>query len=490
MNRDERARTGDLSASLEHLLPALERFLRFDGPDVAGRRSEWLDRVHRPLPSEGWGADAVLDELRDLVIARGSRIGASGFCGWVTTMPTTVPAAAAFAGSLVSPQRWWVQPGNSLEVLALRWLGELVGLPASFGGTFTSGGSVANLLCLGAARQRAGEARGVDVAQKGIGALVEPRVYAGDQVHHVALRALGTLGLGRRALCRVPSLPDGSPDLRLLEEALDRDIAAGKTPIAIIASAGDVNMGTVDPIDAMRELAHARGTWLHVDGAYGGFGVLDERVRERYGQLAEVDSFAIDPHKWLAVPIGCGAAFVREPELLDRAFALEPAAYVSYDKSTTDPGSSFDELGEGDPDRGLDHSAPPRGLVVWAALAELGVEGMRARVGRHLDCARRVASRAHDEPRLEVLREPVLSICCFRYRGDGSLDEPALDALNDAIVHEVRARGRIVPSHTTIDGKFAIRPCFIGPRSGLEDADAVVDEVLAVAAEIEAMTAS
>lgn len=487
MNRDERARTGDLTASVGRLLPALERFLRFDGPDTAGRRSEWLDRVHRTLPSVGWGADAVLDELAELVIARGSRVGAPGFCGWVTTMPTTVPATAAFAGSLASPQRWWVQPSNSLEVLALRWLGELVGLPAGHGGTFTSGGSVANLLCLGAARQRAGEALGVDVAQVGIGALNEPRVYAGDQVHHVALRALGTLGLGRRALVRVPTLADRAPDLAALERAMDRDIAEGRTAIAVIASAGDVNAGAVDPIDEMREIAHSRGSWLHVDGAYGGFGVLDERVRDLYGDLAAVDSLAIDPHKWLAVPVGCGAAFVREPELLDRAFALEPAAYVPYEKSAGDPGSSFDELGEGDPDRGVDHSAPARGLIVWAALAELGVEGMRARVARHLDCARRVASRVREDARLELLSEPVLSICCFRHRGSeaSSFDEPALDEWNDAILHRVRARGRVVPSHTTIDGRLAIRPCFIGARSGLEDADALVDEVLAAAAELE-----
>lgn len=488
--RPDAASTDDLVDSLARLGPALEAFTRFEGSDPAARRTLWRAALDGPMPETGAGREAVLETLRTLVVPNGLRIGAPGFTGWVTTSPTTVPAVAQLAGAISAAQRWWATPGNFLEVLALGWLGRLVGLPEHFGGSFTSGGATANLIGLAAARQHAGESRGFDPGLDGLGKLVEPRVYASTEVHHVVHRACGVLGIGRRALRLIAVGGDRRADLRALESALDEDLAAGRTPVAVVASAGDVNTGAVDPIDAMREIAHARGVWLHVDGAYGGFGVLDPRVAPLYGDLSKIDSFAVDPHKWMAVPIGCGAGFVRDGGFLARSLTLEPAAYVEMAPTGTgDLGSPFDERGEGNPDYSFDHSAPPRGLTVWAALKEIGAAGMRERVVRHHDCARRVAERVRAHPDLELLAEPVLSICCFRVKPKGVSDETALDALNEKVLLRVRARGRAIPSHTRLDGRFAIRPCFINPRSTLQDADATVDEVLAVAGELGALPA-
>jgi aromatic-L-amino-acid/L-tryptophan decarboxylase len=486
--RADAAETDALADSLGRILPALESFTRFEGPDPAAHRARWRAALDEPLPETGVGREAVLETLRSVVIANGLRIGAPGFTGWVTTMPTTVPAVAQLAGALAAPQRWWATPGNFLEVLALRWLARLVGLPDHFEGAFTGGGALANLLGLAAARQHAGESRGFDPALDGLGRLVEPRVYASTEVHHVVHRACGVLGLGRKALRMVPVDANRRPDLAALERLLDEDLAAARTPVAVIASAGDVNTGAVDPIDAMREIAHARGVWMHVDGAYGGFGVLDPRVAGLYGDLSQIDSFAVDPHKWMAVPVGCGAGLVRDGGLLARALTLEPAAYVEMAPTGTgDLGSPFDERGEGNADLSIDHSAPSRGLTVWAALKEIGASGMRARVVRHHDCARRVAERVRAHASLELLAEPVLSICCFRVKPGGVSDEAALDALNEKILLAVRARARAIPSHTRVNGRFALRPCFINPRSTLADADATVDEVLAVAGALKAL---
>ena len=487
-SQDETALTGDVGASIAEILPALERFLRFEGPDGAAKRSVWRAALEEPLPEAGAGSAAVLEILRTVVIPNGLRIGAPGFTGWVTTMPTTVPAVAQLAGAFVAAQRWWATPGNFLEVLGLRWLARLVGLPDHFEGAFVGGGALANLLGLAAARQHAGERRGVDPSLDGLAGLPEPRVYASTEVHHVVHRACGVLGLGRRALRLVPVDGSRRPDLSTLDRLLDEDLARGATPVAVVASAGDVNTGTVDPIDAMREIAHARGVWLHVDGAYGGFGVLDPRVAPLYGDLAKIDSFAVDPHKWMAVPVGCGAGLVRDGGILARALTLEPAAYVEMAPTGTgDLDSPFDERGEGNLDLSVDHSAPSRGLAVWALLKEIGARGMRARVVRHHDAARRVAELVAADPRLELLAEPVLSICCFRVRPKRDLDEAALDALNEKVLQRVRARGRAIPSHTRVHGRFAIRPCFINPRSTLADADATVNEVLAAAEEVGAI---
>lgn len=479
----DRATTDDLSGAIGSLLPALERFLRFEGPDPARARSHWRPLLDRVLPVSGIGRDAVLAELADLVIENGLRVGHPGFSGWVTTMPSDIGAAADLAQAVAVPQRWWATAGNFVDDLAMRWLIALLGFPAHFAGTFTAGGSTANLIGLGAARQHAGERMGLHPSRDGNQGLVEPRVYCSTQTHHVVGRALGVLGLGRRSLCEVPLNRHGTIDLDRLQVALDEDAAAGRTQIAIVGCAGDVNTGRVDPIAVLARIAGERGIWLHVDGAYGGWGVLDDRVRERFGDVAAYDSFAIDPHKWLAAPVGTGAVIVRDGDMLARAFEVETGAYDrerNVPVGSGDTGSPFDELGIGTPDFGVDFSAPARGLAVWAILSEIGSDGVRERIVRHNDCARRVAERALASDALELLAEPVLSICCFRYRPPGWGDEGRLDALNEAILRGIRARGRAVTSSTRVDGRFAIRPCFINPRSTLADADALMDEVLTV----------
>jgi aromatic-L-amino-acid decarboxylase len=485
--RTDAASSHDLTEAIERVLPSLQRFLRFEGADPAARRSVWRPLLDAPLPQHGEGREAALASLNDAVIAYGLRVGHPGFSGWVTTMPTDVAVAADLAQTVAVAQRWWSTPGNFADYLATRWLVALLGFPESFVGTFTSGGSTANLVGIGAARQHAGERLGLRPSLDGIEGMVEPRVYASTETHHVVGRALGVLGMGRRNIRSIALDTNGTIDLQALETALDEDLAAGRTQVAIVGCAGDVNMGRVDPLRELARIAHERGIWLHVDGAYGGFGVLDARVAERYGDVAEYDSLAIDPHKWLAAPVGTGAAIVRDEGILGRAFTIETG---DYDRerhvamSSADPGSPFDELGFGTPDWGVDFSTPARGLAVWAILKEVGADGMRDRVVRHNDCARRVAQRARLEPDLELLAEPVLSICCFRYRPTGWTDEARLDTLNEQLLRVVRARGRVVTSSTRVAGHFAIRPCFINPRTTLADAEALVDEVLTVGREL------
>jgi aromatic-L-amino-acid decarboxylase len=476
------ARTDGLTEAISSLLPSLDAFNRFEGPDLAVPRSAWLPLIDEPLPEQGVGAEAVLEVLRDVVIPRGLRIGHPGFTGWVTTAPTTVATAAHLAQAVASPQRWWLQPGNHLDSMAVRWLIQLLGFPASFVGTFTSGGSTANLVGMGAARQHAGEKLGIDPAADGIEQLPAPRVYASPETHHVVTRAMGVLGIGRASIRVLDLDADRRADLRQLRDFIAEDLAAGRTPIAVVGNAGDVNTGIIDPLPEMAEIAHEHDIWFHVDGAYGGWGMLDERVEAAYGQRRSYDSFAVDPHKWLAVPVGTGFAVCRDGELLSRAFAIETGHYDRERRGTVDDGgdepSPWLSTGSGTADWGVDFSTPARGIPVWAVLKEMGAEGMRERVRRHNDFARIVAARVRREAELELLSEPQLSVCCFRYRPVAWDDDEPLDRLNADILAELRREGRSLPSSTRVHDRYAIRACYINPRNDREHVDALVDDVL------------
>jgi aromatic-L-amino-acid decarboxylase len=476
----DRAETSRLREAIGTLLPALERFNRYEGSDPAARnRKAWQEQLDQPLPVHGVGLDEVLGELAEVVIPHGLRNGAPGFNGWVTTAPTTAGTAASLAATIAGSQRWWLQPFNYLESVALRWLAELLSIPPTWQGTFTAGGSSANLVALGAARQQAFERLGRDPARAGLSGQAA-RIYASAEVHHVVTRAAAVLGLGREAVVGIPVDDSRRIELDALRRALEADRSAGIVPVALVATAGTVNTGAVDPIGAMADLATQFGVWLHVDGAYGLFGLLDERVAPLYEGLERVDSAVVDPHKWLAAPVGIGAVFVRDRSLLGRAFTLEPAAYLEGAvESRAEIDSPFDSFGELFHDFNLDQSAPSRGAVVWAILREIGADGIRQRVRRHNDFARRLAEIVVADERLELLAAPTLSICCFRYRAQG-MDDATLDRLNAEIAHRLRAETPYIPSTTQVAGRFAIRPCYINPRTTVTEVDGLARSVRAI----------
>lgn len=479
-----------LTQAVEKILPALEEFLRFEDQDrAASEFTQWRAALDQPLPEEGAGAEATLRLLSEVVIPHGLRTGAPGFTGWVTTMPTVVPAVAGFSASLAGPQRWWVHTFNHLEYVALEWLKQLLGIPASYQGTFSSGGSIANLIALGAARQWACEQRGVDPSRDGLAAIPKPRLYSSNQVHHVLHRAAGVLGLGRRSVVELPCDTEFRLEVGALRARLRQDAADGCTPIAVIASAGTVNTGAIDPVSEILQVCREQGVWLHVDGAYGGFGVLDPAVAPLFAGVAEADSIVVDPHKWLGVPLGCGSTFVRDREVLGRAFTLEPAEYLERVAGPAGPGASqFEDFGHLFHDFNLEQSARSRGATVWAALMEMGAAGMRARVIRHNAFARRLEARVRASANLEMLAPVSLSICCFRFapaelrRADAGAAE--LNELNREILRRLHQEHHHIPSGTEIDGNFAIRPCYINPRTTQQDVDGLADEVERLGAQV------
>jgi aromatic-L-amino-acid decarboxylase len=471
------------NAFLERVGDALQDFLYGDHVDPMMRQDQWMSALEGPLPDKGIGGSGVIDELVRNVVPNGARINEPGFWGWITTEPGAVATAASLAAIVASPQRYTITAFNYLEELSLEWLAQLCGLGSNMKGVYSSGGSVANLVALGAARQWALEQRGIDSAAEGVGA-TRVAIYTSAESHHTILRAAGVLGLGRRSVRLIPTDENQRLNPALLERALEDDKVQGVAPIAVVATAGTTNTGAIDPLRECGEIARRYGTWFHVDGAYGLPGILDDRVRELYDGLELADSVIVDPHKWLGAPTGIAATFVRDRSILNRAFTQEPADYL--ERSFSDPEnaqSSLESMGIPYDDFGVELSSPARGVVVWSILRELGRSGMTRRVTQDNDFARQLAALVRSNDHLELLAEPVLSICCFRYRRDGVAD---LDALNERVHRRLLRETPYLPSATVVNGSFSLRPCFINPRTTSELVQGLADAVVRLGGELSA----
>lgn len=474
----EQARTHGLDEALRLVVPALERHLNEPATGtLAGPSVPWRDALDTPVPVQGHGAERTLRALADTVLPDAMRMTAPGFNGWITTGATVVPAVARLAAAFAGTQRYLGHTTGLLESVALRWLGQVCSLAPELQGVFSSSGSVANVIAVAAARQAAYERLGVDPAKDGLAGLPAGRVYGSVEMHHCLLKAAGVLGLGRSGVVLVATDERQRVDVSALRRAVREDRDRGILPVAVVGVAGTTNTGAIDDLAGLADVAAEAGTWFHVDGAYGLFGRLDPRLTERYAAVDRADSVVVDAHKWLAVPTGIGATFVRDSAVLGRALTGEPSDYIEGTFAGPVEGASpWDEFGPPFHDWSLDLSAPARGMVVWAALHEIGLEGLRARVVADNDRARRVADLVRADERLELLGEPELSVCCFRYRAPG-LDEIRLDAVNREVVRRLHLDTPYVSGGTLVGARYGVRPCYINPRTGDDEVTGLVAAV-------------
>ena len=480
---DEPAVTGGMSAALRRLGPALDAYIAgHDAPAFPAYVPGTVASEPLDLPTDGVGLDATIDELA-VAVQHGCRISAPGFVGYITTGASTAGVVASTAVATAGGQRYLLHAFNALEWTGLRWLAQLCGLPADASGVFTSGGSTAQLLALGAARQAAFERVGFDVAAEGLPPGVQGRIYASARAHRTVHRSAAVLGMGRNGVAEIPALASGQIDVAALAEVLRDDAANGVLPVAVVAIAGSTDTGSVDPIDDVIEIARRFGAWVHVDGAYGLVANAVPSLSPLFSGVADADSWIVDPHKWLVTGVGVGATYVRDRDVLNRAFSEGDSAYIPnaffQDPSAAD--SQFDMSGGRWADESVELSAPPRGPLVWATLREIGRRGVVDRIERHVGFAGAVADRVRADDRLELLCDAQLSIVCFRYRPPAGVDG---DALNERIIERLRRETPFIPTTTVVEGTLAIRPCFINPRTTMREVDGMVDAVLAIGTEL------
>lgn len=417
----------------------------------------WMPRALReqllaePLPTVGRAPAEILARVEREVLAYPMGNNSPRFFAWVNSTAAPLGILGELLAAAHNPS---VAGGDHsathVERVVVRWLRELVGLEPGGAGLLTSGGSVANLIGLGAMRHAhtGGDARRVGL-QGGGAPLV---IYASVEAHSCVEKAAILLGFGSDHLRRIPVDDARRIELGALARAIAEDRRAGLRPACVVASAGTVNTGAVDPFDALADLCARERLWLHVDGAYGALGRLARP--ELYRGLERADSLAIDPHKWMYIPVECGCALVRDAALLRAAYSLVPA-YLRDDAE--DPW--FAEYG-------VQQTRGFRALKLWMVLQQVGAEGYRALVRRDIALAAALARMIDEHPALERRSDGPLSVVCFRHRAPPGPDG---DALQRAIADAVNRSGEAFITTTCLDGQIVLRACVVNFRTRRDD---------------------
>jgi glutamate/tyrosine decarboxylase-like PLP-dependent enzyme len=450
------ARITDLAADLLAGLDGARAF-----PSVSGARTE--QAFAASLPEEGLGA-AALDALHE-VLAQ-SRAPTPRFYGYVLGSGEPVAALADLLASLLNQNvtAWRSAPAAvTIERHLVRSLADALGC-AGFTGSLCGGGSMANLMGLAMAReaQLPANERG---ARGGV-------VYASSEVHMSIPKAMALIGLGRENLRLIEVNADFRLDPAALRQAIAADRAAGRVPLAVVATAGTVNTGAIDPLEETAAVCREQHLWLHVDGAYGALAAL--ALPRAFAGLGAADSVSLDPHKWLYQPLDCGMLLFRSADAARRAFSFTG----DYAKSlASDPVEAFTFF-----DESLELSRRFRALKLWLSLRFHGLAAFRSAIRADLRHAQSLAAAVSRTEGLELLAPVELSAVCFR----GLPPAPHRDAdrFNAAVLRRVIERGRVYLSNATLRGRFALRACFVNHRTTEEDVAQIVPEVLQAAREV------
>jgi glutamate/tyrosine decarboxylase-like PLP-dependent enzyme len=403
-----------------------------------------------PLPFTGNALDPDLAVLADVALANQQHGEHPRYFARVAS-PASYPAILADwlgTGMQSVASSWGGGSGTTMvELVALEWLREAIGLAAGSEGVLLSGGSMANITGIITARHENGE--GV--------------FYLADQTHASIGRSLSAIGQPADLIRLVPTDGDFRMSAAALRGAIEADVAAGRRPGVVIATAGTTNTGAVDDLPEFSEICRRHDVWLHVDGAYGGPAAMSARGRAVMPGLDLVDSFVMDPHKWLFQPYDVACLFVRTPGALERTFAMYPEYLADLDGSDVDLHN-----------RSLELSRRSRALKLWLTLRHYGVDTLAAAIERGIALAEYAQRVVESDPRLSVVTPAQLGIVTFAALGHEDDD-------HRRAVAQLTAEGRAAASSTVLAGRTVFRLCIINPMTTTEDLDVTIDRLASLA---------
>ncbi len=428
----------------------------------ADRRDVLARQELRPT---GRSFDELLQFMADEILTYPFGNGHPRFFAWGNSPPALEGVLADFMAAAMNPScAGGDHAAIYLEQCVTRWLAELVGYVGE--GVLVSGGADGALTALAAARHRASIRDGWDDRTGGFtnDRAGRYRLYASAETHSCQRKASRLLGLGDAGLRLVPTDSAGRVDVDALIAAVRDDRASGLRPFCVVANAGVVSTGAIDPLADIAQLCDDEQLWFHVDGSLGGFGILDERRRPLYEGLERADSLVLDPHKWLSVPIDCAAILVRGLDELRNAFSLVPPYLRGASGELWYSEFVYDQ------------TRPFRALKLWATLAGTGRDELATRIARNIDHALRLADQIKRNDDLELLVPPDLNVVAFRH--------VAGDDVNRAIPGLVQSAGDVYLRGTVLNGREALRVCFMHYGTTTDDVDCILPAVLRAASQL------
>ncbi|HUG75284.1 MAG TPA: pyridoxal-dependent decarboxylase [Acidimicrobiia bacterium] len=450
-------------------------------PDLPVWRGQSPEEVRRamtlPVPDEPLPDQELFTHLHQLALEHSVAPGHGGYMAYISGAGTIPGGPAALLAAAINQNvgGWPLGPAaTEIETQVLAWFARGFRLPDTASGAFVSGGATANFMALAVARAARA---GWDVRSEGVAAGPQLAVYTSHDAHETIDRAWDLLGLGTGTVRRVAT--DSRMRLRpdALAAAIEDDIAAGIRPLCIVGTAGTTEMGAIDPLDELADLAEEHGCWFHVDAAYGGPAALVDELRPRFAGIERADSITCDAHKWMNTPISSSIVLFRDASAQLATFTLEPD-YVKIDAEilAADVVNRYQWTPQ--------FSRPFDALTVWVSLLAHGWEAFARRIIHDVEVASWLHHLVVEHPELEPMHVPELSILCLRYVPEDLRDDPTaggyLDDLNERILHALQSGGRVFPSNAIIEGRYAIRACLISFRTEAEDVEALVSETVRI----------
>jgi len=442
-------------------------------PDESPVQVRELLGVSARLPEDGVDAGLLLERTANLLFDHSLLNGHPRFWGYITSSAAPIGALGDLLASAVNPNvgAWALSPvATEIEIQTVKWIAQLIGYPETCGGLLVSGGNLANFVCLLAART---QKSGSKIRKAGLKSVSSNRLilYCSRETHTWIEKAADLFGLGTESIRWIAADNQQRLDVSALRRQIEVDRKGGGQPFIVVGTAGTVSTGAVDPLPEIAEVAREHGLWFHVDGAYGAFAATLPGVSDDLRGLAEADSVAVDPHKWLYVPLEAGCVLVRNMESLRNAYSYHPPYYHFGEEVT----NYFDF--------GLQNSRGFRALKVWLALQQVGRSGYQRMISEDVALAHELHKIVTDQRDLEAL-SCNLSITTFRYvpanlysRRDSEVVGPYLNKLNQELLARLERSGEVFLSNAVIDGKFVLRACIVNFRTRTGDLEALVEIV-------------
>ncbi|HJT66431.1 MAG TPA: pyridoxal-dependent decarboxylase [Pyrinomonadaceae bacterium] len=399
-------------------------------------------------PSHGEPMEQIVSDLDRLIVPALTHWSHPSFFAYFATS-TSGPGilgellTAAFDNKAML---WRTSPASTeLEEVTLDWLRQMMGLDRGLIGIIYDTASVSSMHAIAAARERV-EQRIREDGMSGRPDLPLLRIYVSEQAHSSIEKGVITLGLGQRALRKIPTDAEFRMDTRALAAAIEEDKRAGHLPFCVVATVGTTSTSSIDPVPEIVPICEEHALWLHVDAAYAGSAAIVPEFRSILAGCERADSLVTNPHKWLFTPFDLSVLYCRHMDLLKRAFSLVPEYLKTPEQEKVRSGSDY----------GIQLGRRFRALKLWMVIRYFGHDGLAVRIREHVRLANLFASWVEESKDWELMAPHPLALVCFRARPLGSA-ENELDALNEAIMHGVNASGRALLSHTKLNDKLTLR---------------------------------